>query len=444
MNFSNQTEVEHKYGTVYLDTWYDVYGHRNGHGIEKLDGYKIKFHDSIEKPYTVQGIRTMIKSSFGYLAMSNNKYSVTHVMLASAFPHIQTEETVNHINENHKDNRIQNLRWMSWSENSKIGQAKSVRNIHENGGKKGKYVLLTTEDDLPIKSFISVDNCARYIIDNWDLFKKRYDSPVPQLKTIAAKIHRAFEHPNHKPYGCKFKYSETFYEGEDWVDVPRKFYAGANPDKKYMISSHGRMRTSQNIIAVPERSRDNPKYHTYNVYGRKHLVHRLMWQSFRGDIPDGMDICHDDKVPLINKEYYRNYLCDLRVGTRSDNMREFHGKSDEVGVDDEVRDEEKTGDCDAGTDMVMEMELCGVKQGRCAEVCDDDDEIDLLMKSPPSGIQYVKATDKRGSKYVISRRLTPEGRSDISSTGKRSVSDKNKFIEVYEIYKKIVSNEYTG
>jgi hypothetical protein len=166
-----------------------------------------------------------------------------------------------------------------------------------------------------------------------------------------------------------------------------------------------------------------------------------MWQSFRGDIPAGMDICHDDSVPLINGEYYRNYLCDLRVGTRSDNMREFHGKSDEVGVDE---DEEKTGDCDAGTDMVMEMELCGVKQGRCAEVCDDDDEIDLLMKSPPSGIQYVKATDKRGSKYVISRRLTPEGRSDISSTGKRSVSDKNKFIEVYEIYKKILSNEYTG
>lgn len=65
----------------------------------------------------------------------------------------------------------------------------------------------------------------------------------------------------------------------------------------------------------------------------------------------------------------------------------------------------------------------------------DEDEISKLMKKPPPGIQYNKATEKRGSRYVISRRITPEGKSDISSTGSKLVSDRDKFIEIYNIYK---------
>tara|TARA_Y100000389_G_scaffold190702_1_gene215823 strand:- start:3749 stop:4636 length:888 start_codon:yes stop_codon:yes gene_type:complete len=68
---------------------------------------------------------------------------------------------------------------------------------------------------------------------------------------------------------------------------------------------------------------------------------------------------------------------------------------------------------------------------------DDDDEIVKLMKTRPVGIQYNKETDKRGSKYVISRRFTPEGVSDISSSGRKDISDREKFIEIYEKYKQL-------
>ena len=66
---------------------------------------------------------------------------------------------------------------------------------------------------------------------------------------------------------------------------------------------------------------------------------------------------------------------------------------------------------------------------------EDEDEISKLMKKPPPGIQYNKSTEKRGSRYVISRRITPEGKSDISSTGSKLVSDRDKFIEIYNIFK---------
>lgn len=68
---------------------------------------------------------------------------------------------------------------------------------------------------------------------------------------------------------------------------------------------------------------------------------------------------------------------------------------------------------------------------------DEEDEIIKLMKTRPVGIQYYKETEKRGSKYVISRAFTPEGQSDISSTGSRKVSDREKFVMIYDRYKEL-------
>tara|TARA_Y100000389_G_scaffold171933_1_gene179939 strand:+ start:1953 stop:2780 length:828 start_codon:yes stop_codon:yes gene_type:complete len=68
------------------------------------------------------------------------------------------------------------------------------------------------------------------------------------------------------------------------------------------------------------------------------------------------------------------------------------------------------------------------------EINPDDDEITKLMKCPPAGIQYCKENEKRGSKYSIGRAKTPEGMSDVSSTGRRNVSDRDKFIQIYKKY----------
>lgn len=66
----------------------------------------------------------------------------------------------------------------------------------------------------------------------------------------------------------------------------------------------------------------------------------------------------------------------------------------------------------------------------------NEDETDKLMKSLPTGIQYIKETDKRGSKYVLSRRITPDGK-DKSSSSSKSISDKEKFLKIYSLYLEI-------
>lgn len=60
----------------------------------------------------------------------------------------------------------------------------------------------------------------------------------------------------------------------------------------------------------------NSKRHEY-------LVHRLVVETFIGQIPDGMDVCHNDG----NKQ--NNHVSNLRIGTRRENMADTvrHGTS---------------------------------------------------------------------------------------------------------------------
>ena len=53
-------------------------------------------------------------------------YRNTHLALPSAFPNTSPLETIYHIDDNHTNNHICNLRWLSRSENSRKGQKKSV------------------------------------------------------------------------------------------------------------------------------------------------------------------------------------------------------------------------------------------------------------------------------------------------------------------------------
>lgn len=51
------------------------------------------------------------------------------------------------------------------------------------------------------------------------------------------------------------------------------------------------------------------------AFGGGHLAHRVIWEMVNGPIPDGMEIDH------INGRRTDNRLQNLRVVTRSDNMR---------------------------------------------------------------------------------------------------------------------------
>jgi len=55
---------------------------------------------------------------------------LSHLLLNSVFPNIETNESVDHIDDDPLNNNILNLQWMSLKENSKKGQEKSTKIIN--------------------------------------------------------------------------------------------------------------------------------------------------------------------------------------------------------------------------------------------------------------------------------------------------------------------------
>lgn len=53
-------------------------------------------------------------------------------------------------------------------------------------------------------------------------------------------------------------------------------------------------------------------------------VHRLVYMTFHGPIPEGKCVLHDDTAPLMKDGSYRNWACDLRLGTKGENNVEYH------------------------------------------------------------------------------------------------------------------------
>jgi hypothetical protein len=350
-------------------------------------------------------------------------------MLASAFPNVEPKYSVDHISEVHTNNRLSNLQWMSLSDNSRKGQAATVKKTNEYGGRNGKWIIMyrcfKDKEDVYIGMFRSIDNASKTIIRNWEKFKANETDEEPKVKTISSKIRRSLKEDNDEhPYECCFE--EVAFpdlEGEIWKTVPHYLY----PDQDegiYEASSRSRFRGPCGF-QYPILIRDT-KYKQVSMI-KKHLLHRVIYQTFKGKIPENYDVTHDDTAPLEHDGSYRNWLEDLGIAIRSDNMKEHHENKETKS---KMEDKENLTDTsfDVVDEIIKELPL------RYIPINEDDDYIDKLMKNIPTGLQYYKARGNSGSMFVISRKITPEGKSDISSSGSTRRSDREKFIQIFPKY----------
>jgi hypothetical protein len=413
------------YGTFEYNVWKPLYFHKTNKKTKKSEfgkhpKYEILLIDNKESPFIIRNKRTKnyINNAYEcYHLFNNNKlesYSETHIAVASAFPHITPKETIDHINDDPTDNRITNLMWMERSENSRKGQQKAVRNSKLNGGRKGKYVIMrkpvieekkNRNKSIKIGLFRNIDKCSQFIIDNVIQKDKK-----PQLKTVSSKIRRAIKRPELTAYGYYYDAFKIKIEDEEWKTHPMF--------PEYQVSTHGRFRNSHGIISQQRRIRNGAKYSLVGFGTSNKYIHKLVWETWVGEIPEGMDIMHNDTAPLCEDGSYRNWLCDLSIGTHKENMVSFH----------KHKNTQKTQKQSKVIETQPNISILAPKR------IFPNNPLGDLMRNAPLGIQYIRAKN-RGSKYVLSRLFSTTGK-DIPTTGKKKVSDEEKFIQVLKLYQK--------
>jgi len=384
----------------------------------------VEFFDDIDKPLRVQHIKTgyPIKECRERFTMSDGDkritVSSTHIMLATAFPNLDPRKacnlasdskrvTVDHINDDPADSRIHNLEWMSRSDNARKGQIKATKSAHENGGKRGKAVLMCG-GGYPECKFHSVSATAHFVM------RARHLRYTANHDTTSGKIGEVCRGLRASAFGFTFNWVDTSIHEEVWAE-----YMG------YRVSDHGRIMGKYGGIARQTPSRTGQKYSSVFVNGKREFVHRLVWLAFGGEIPPNMEILHDDTVPLVDN-LYRNWLCDLRLGSHHENMIEFHtpvhGATPVHG----------------NTLPPEEYYSCEIH-----EQATPTDELEYLLEYPPQYVQRFKASGGKGAMWVLSRRYPLNPKGDIKSTSSKKKSNKYKLLQILGFMADLGDSKFT-
>ena len=298
---------------IQYNKWMPVYAHKSEDvELTKCEGYEIML---LNEPIGYK-IRSFIKNDNGIEFKENTKrvhlynddYNILHVIVGSAFPDIKPLSSVDHINSDWKDNNIANLRWLTIAENA----ARANEGVHIENRTGMEIEMICPDTKNVIKRFKSVQMAARFIIEKRDSGDE---------DTVAAKIREYIKgRRTTKTYGFYWKQSDiNNADDEEWK--PLKIGC-----KTIEVSNKGRFKNSFGHINECTNSRDTKhrQFSCITEEGSQKLetiyLHRAIWMAFHQNepIPEDMCIFHDPNAPLDKDGKYRNWLCDLRIGTQTD------------------------------------------------------------------------------------------------------------------------------
>lgn len=182
-----------------------------------------------------------------------------HVLVATMFiPNPDGKKTVDHINRIRHDNRVENLRWATSSEQ----RQNTTQSVY-----KGRPVYQLSLDGEIIQSWISTMEVER------------------QLGIANTNISACALGKCHTAGGFKWKYIDDYHG-----DLPNEIWKQCSKHPEIQVSNMGRVLTI----------RGDKQYGSKDIYGYmitsigniKEKVHRLVCMTFHGDAPDGKDIAN--------------------------------------------------------------------------------------------------------------------------------------------------------
>lgn len=271
----------------------------------KLAKFSLHYASSLGRIYSVASATiipgTVHQNGYRYMSAISDKGMKTvnvHKLVCYAFHGKKPtkEHTVDHIDRNPLNNMSSNLRWAT----------KREQMLNQNEHKEAERYIL---------KIINGNIIQRYT---------EYDGRQASDNTNLSLFENGFERN-----GIYWIYEDKYdFPGEEWriLSLPKRIKAGeelkGSPNKEILISNMGRIKPILNPNSRPSRrlkikrtrgAKTNDGYFKTTVGGRGYFMHRLVYETFIGKIPDDFVVNHIDGVRTNNN------INNLNLMTESEN-----------------------------------------------------------------------------------------------------------------------------
>lgn len=329
----------------------------------------------------------------GRMSLGSSGMKYLHEILMRDVPKPSpSHKYVDHINRIKTDNRMCNLRWVTQAENN------------QNTGKRARK---TDAKNIPQDSGLSHKDLPKYVVYYQENIVSKVSGKVTTREFFRIEKHPAGEDKWATSKSSKFTLKDKLQEAKCKLAELEETIATSNANIKRLE----------------------------NVY--KTIINHVQ--------PGTYDICEEDEhsegVHMIDPKTMETIGIFFSIENAAKFMKESvgntdnHQKSTSIEISNALSNSTKKA-----YGYLFKTGPVGIQERIPTIQKEPQTSLQKLMKNPPKGIQYFKETDKRGSKWVISRHITKT--TDISSTGKKGVSDEEKFKEILQKYSEITTQTF--
>ena len=281
--------------------------------IINFSKYQISTFGNIKNKDT-QKILTPTKKS-GYLCLSllddngNRKSLKVHRLVALTFiPNLQNKETVNHIDHNRLNNKLNNLEWATTAEQNKH-RRKPEKEIQELISSRAVW-RIDKDTNEKLELYHTLRFASQWVFDN-KLTSITVFNDGNNIKTRICAVCQK-KCGRNTAFGYKWEYddkNENIYHDEEWKDIPSEIVNGIDG---YKISNYGRVKNHKGRITLGHKHESG--YIWVSIAPKTYLLHRLVAKVFISN-PE-----HKEQVNHIDGNKENSCVNNLEWCSNSENQ----------------------------------------------------------------------------------------------------------------------------